>query len=77
MFDVNERDLGYRLFFEAGSNEMLIVDGDGTVVDANPAACRLLERSREETVGLGLDDLSDPSYPILEATWEEIRAMGS
>lgn len=77
VFDVNERDLGYRLFFEAGSKGMLIADGDGTVMDANPAACRLLERPREEMASLGLNDLSDPSYPILGAASEEMRATGS
>lgn len=73
--EVNQ--LSYRLFFEAGSKGMLMADGDGTVVDANPVACALLGRTREEMVGLGLDDLPDPSYPTLETAWKDMRATGS
>ena len=46
---------------------------DRTVSDANPAACRILGRTREELAGSKLDDLFDPSFPVLEAAWEELR----
>src|SRR5947209_15494230 len=74
---MKENESTYRLFFEAGVDGMLLIDNDGTIWDVNPRACDLLCRRREELVGSRLDDLSDPSYPILEAAWEELRATGS
>lgn len=56
---------------------MLLAGGDGKVIDANRRACDLLRRTREELAGLDLEDLSDPSYPILGAALSELRAAGS
>ena len=71
------RDPGYRLFFEGGADGMLLVTGDREILDANQRACGLLHRSREDLMGMRIDALSDPSYPILEPAWEELRAKGS
>lgn len=68
---------GYRLLFEASSDGMLIVGADEKVVDANPVACHILGRTREEIAGLKLEDLYDPSLPILKATLEETGCTGT
>src|SRR3954471_19956839 len=40
---------------------MLLFGEDGLYHDANPAACRLLRRSREDIVGRDVRDISGPS----------------
>lgn len=68
------RDYCYRLLFEAGPDGMLLVDTGETIVDANPAACRLLGRGRKELVDSGLEDIFDPAYPWLKAARDGRRA---
>ena len=49
---------------------MMFTAPDGTILDANPAACRMFERSREELVAAGragLMDNSDPQMAVLLA----------
>lgn len=49
---------------------MMFTAPDGRILDANPAACRMFERSREEIIGAGragLMDISDPRLPGLLA----------
>ncbi len=70
-------ELDYHVFFRPAEDEMMLVGADREISGANPAACRLLGRTREELAGARLDDLFDPSYPILEPAWEELRAEGS
>ncbi len=74
-------DRRYRLFFEAAADGMLLADGDGKISDANPAACRLLGRAREELVGSGYWDVFGPpvgQFKIqLEIARERVRATGS
>lgn len=63
-------NLHYRLFFEAGSEGMLLVSGEGTLLDVNPEACSILGRGRREVLESGLCgviDTSDPGWrPILD-----------
>ncbi len=47
-----EPDDGYRGLFELSHDPMYLSGRDGSVADANPAACRLFGYSREEFVGL-------------------------
>ncbi len=51
--------------FAASSDAVLLVDGGGRCVDANPAACRLLGYARDELLGLRAADLvaADPGRP--------------
>jgi PAS domain S-box-containing protein len=49
---------------------MMFTAPDGTILDANPAACRMFERSWEELVAAGragLMDNSDPQMAVLLA----------
>lgn len=70
---MEENESSYRLFFESGVDGMLLIGSDGTISEANLRACDLLRRTREELVGAKLDDLADPSYPILREGWERLR----
>ncbi len=49
---LSEEEGRYRAVFEAATNALLIFDPEGTVVEANPAACRMHGYRREELIGL-------------------------
>jgi len=51
----------YHLLFEHGMNGMLFTAPDGSILDANPAACQMVERSREEIIAAGREGLMDGS----------------
>jgi len=49
---------------------MMFTSPDGTILDANPAACQMFQRTREEIIvagRAGLIDISDPRLPVLLA----------
>lgn len=50
---LNRSQAKYRLLFESTSDGMFLTDPDGTVHEANPAACALLGRSLDEIRNLG------------------------
>jgi len=50
----------YRTLFDYAPDGILIADRDGNYVDANPSACRMLGRSREELVGRSALDIVTP-----------------
>ena len=50
-------------FFDQAVDAMVVSNDQGIILEVNPAACRLLGRTREELIGRGRDviiDLSDP-----------------
>ena len=55
---------------------MLLAAADETILDANPEACALLERTREELVLAGRGVVFDPSDSRLGPTLEERRKTG-
>src|SRR5215831_18519381 len=55
----------YRLLFENGMDGMMFTAPDGKILDANPAACRMFERTREEIIAAGREGLVDTSDPRL------------
>jgi PAS domain S-box-containing protein len=55
----------YKLFFENGLDGLMLTKPDGSVLDANPAACRIFGRTREEILGTGREGLVDTSDPRL------------
>jgi PAS domain S-box-containing protein len=63
--------------FERSLHAMLIVDDDRRYRDANPAACGLLRRSRDELLRLRVDDLAAPDLAdSLDEAWERFLAGG-
>jgi PAS domain S-box-containing protein len=69
-------DSGYELLFEAVADGMLLATADGTILDANPEACALLKRTREEVVTAGHGAIFDASDPRLVAAMQERREAG-
>ena len=47
---IRESEQRYRRIFEASTDALLVVDGRGTILEANPAACSLLGRERDALV---------------------------
>jgi PAS domain S-box-containing protein len=56
--------------WDGAQDALVIVHEDGRYVDANPAACRLFGRSREEIVGRHIDEVFAPG------TWSAYQARG-
>ncbi len=56
-------DLCYKLFFEGGTQGMLLASTAGALLDANPEACTILGYGREELLGTRLGRLLDSSDP--------------
>lgn len=52
----------FRAIFEASPDALFVEDRDGTVLDANPAACRMHGLPREQIVGRKVTDLVPPGY---------------
>jgi len=60
--ELREREVQYRSIFESTSDSLLIFDFDGTIVEANPAACKMYGYSYEELIGLSGRDIVHPDY---------------
>ncbi|MFT3913187.1 MAG: ATP-binding protein [Anaeromyxobacteraceae bacterium] len=73
---LSERELQLRAIFDAPLDAMLVVGGDGRVVDVNPAACELLGKRREALVERPLDDAVPALGPRGPERWSERRAQG-
>jgi two-component system, cell cycle sensor histidine kinase and response regulator CckA len=65
----------YRALFELSLHGVLLTKGDGTVLDANPAACELLGMTAEEIRARGRDGLLVPG-PDVERGIRERRETG-
>jgi PAS domain S-box-containing protein len=58
---LKESEAQYRTLFEGSPDAIFIADSEeGTILDANQAACRLLARRREEIIGLHQSKLHPP-----------------
>lgn len=66
----------YRLLFENCMDGIMKTAPDGSILDANPAACQIFERTREEILAIGRDGLIDASDPRLPALLEQRRLTG-
>lgn len=69
-------EMRYRLLFHMSAEAVLILDaGRMRVVEANPAARRLLSMNEEDLIGQGLPDLFDPaSVQDLHTLLDSVRA---
>ena len=59
---LRESEARFRELFESSPDAIFVESLDGTVLDVNPAACRLHNTSREWLVGRDLSELVPPEY---------------
>jgi PAS domain S-box-containing protein len=70
---MRESEDRYRSLFESGIDGILLTAPDGTLLDANPAACRIYAGTQEELRAVGKDGVIDPADHKLHALAERIR----
>jgi PAS domain S-box-containing protein len=58
--ELRESEQRFRELFESSPDAVFVEDLDGTVLDINPAACRLHAASREGLIGRNVSDLVPP-----------------
>ncbi len=66
----------FRAVFDNALDAMVVADDDGRYVDANPAACKLFGRTREELLTLSVADIAHPTGGPGAASWEAFIAEG-
>lgn len=52
----------FRLFFEQSGDAILIIHGDGRILEVNNEACSRYGFRREEIVGMGVEELNTPEH---------------
>lgn len=63
--------------FNHALNAILLADDHGRYIDANPAACALLGRSRDELRRLGVADVVDQPADAVAASWAAFLQQGT
>ena len=72
---LREQDEQYRSVFEATSDGLIIRNMEGTVVQVNPAACKMHGYGYEEYLALSRDTLIHPDYhPQLREIIQTVKA---
>jgi PAS domain S-box-containing protein len=66
----------FRLIFENSGDAILLTRPDGRISAANPAACRMFDRTQAEFRKLGREGIIDMSDPRISAILEERRRTG-
>lgn len=66
----------YRLLFENSMDGILLTLPDGKILEANPSACRILGRTREDVLKAGREGILDTSDPAVARFVEEHRSTG-
>lgn len=73
--DRNGKSL-YEMLFENSLDGIMLTAPDGAILDANPATCRIMGRTREEILQEGRQGLIDSSDPRLAVLVEERKRTG-
>lgn len=66
----------YRLLFENSLDGLMLTAPDGSILDANPAACQILGRTREEILQAGREGVIDSSDPRLDVLIAQRQRTG-
>ncbi len=73
---VPDSEARHRLLFENSMDGILLTSPDGRIFDANPSACSILGRTREEIIAARREGLMDTSDPELARLVEERKRTG-
>lgn len=65
----------FRTVFGGSLDALLLADGDGVYLDANPAACELFGLTREQLVGSRLSQFTLPGYDH-QSAWRDFLEVG-
>jgi PAS domain S-box-containing protein len=71
-----ESEERYRSLFENSIDGALLTEPNGTIIKANEAICRMLQRTEEEIVDIGRSGIVDTDDPRLAKAIEERRVTG-
>ena len=76
---LSESEERYHMLFDHNMDAIILTDpkGNGKVLSANPAACRMLGWSEEELIGKGRDVMFDPEDTKLSASLDVRTYAGS
>ncbi|HXZ05882.1 MAG TPA: PAS domain S-box protein, partial [Ktedonobacteraceae bacterium] len=75
---VREQEELYHSAFDATNDGLFIGDLDGTIVEANPAACKMYGYTHEEMIGLTGINLNHPdSRPLVEELNATLPPLGT
>ena len=74
---LRESEARYRSLFDHSLDGILLTVPTGEILAANPAACRLLQRTEKEICRLGRAALRDPADPRLRSLIEERDRSGA
>jgi len=71
---LRQREIQYRGMFEAQTDSVMVFNINGTLVDANPAACSAYGYTKEELIGMSPNDLIHPDFQgLFPAAKEHIK----
>ncbi len=73
---VPDSEIRYRFLFENSMDGILLTAPDGRIFDANPSACSILGRTREQIIAARREGLLDISDPALAPMIEERKRTG-
>ena len=74
---LSESEAQYRGIFEAATDGLLVVDRDGVIAEASPAACSMYGYPHDELVGLPVATLVEPQcYGDLRSFQQSVTTQG-
>lgn len=73
---IRENEEKYRSLFDHSRDAILLTKPDGTILDANPAACKMLGRSADDIKKIGRDGLVDIEDPRLQIAMKKRELSG-
>jgi PAS domain S-box-containing protein len=74
--EAQEAEARYRSLFQSTADAILVADGEGRYVDANPAASELLGYTREELLQMRVADIVSAGPEWAEMEYERLRRVG-